>query len=61
MAAYQIVCVIAVPAEGAIALALMLYLAPSIAKLRVNPMIADLAAEYCNMQSVGDHLISGYG
>lgn len=34
------------PADGAIAFALMLYLAPSIARARVKPMMAAFAAEY---------------
>ena len=42
---YQMVCVIAVPAEGAITLARILYFFPSIAMARVNPIIADLAVE----------------
>jgi hypothetical protein len=37
--------VIAVPALGAIQLAMMLYLAPSIDSVLVNPMMADLAVE----------------
>lgn len=44
----QIVIVIAVPADGAIALALMLYFAPSMPSARVKPMIAAFAVEYCN-------------
>lgn len=44
----QMVIVIAVPADGAIALALMLYFAPSIPSARVKPMIAAFADEYCN-------------
>ena len=40
------VMVMAVPAEGAIELALMLYFAPSMASARVKPMIAALAAVY---------------
>lgn len=39
--------VMAVPAEGARTLARMLYLAPSIANVRVRPVIAALAVEYC--------------
>ena len=39
------VMVMAVPADGAMEFALMLYLAPSIARVLVNPMIAALAAE----------------
>ena len=38
--------VIAVPADGAITLARMLYFLPSIAKVRVKPVIAALAVEY---------------
>ena len=44
--AHQMVEVMAVPAEGAIALALILYLAPSIPSVFVSPMIAAFAAEY---------------
>lgn len=47
---YQMVIVIAVPADGAITLAKILYLRPSMAKERVKPMIAAFAAEYCNAQ-----------
>jgi hypothetical protein len=42
----QIVCVIAVPADGANTLANMLYFLPSMAKLLVKPMIAAFAVEY---------------
>ena len=41
------VMVMAVPADGAIEFALMLYLAPSIARPRVKPMIPAFAAVYC--------------
>lgn len=43
---HQMVMVMAVPADGAMALARMLYLRPSWARARVKPMIAALAAEY---------------
>lgn len=36
----------AVPAEGAMQLAKMLYFRPSIASVRVNPRMAALAVEY---------------
>jgi hypothetical protein len=39
--------VIAVPAEGAITLAKMLYFLPSIASVFVKPIIPALAVEYC--------------
>ena len=38
--------VIAVPAEGAITFAKMLYFLPSIARVRVRPVIAAFAVEY---------------
>ena len=49
------VIVMAVPADGAIELAKMLYFLPSIARVRVKPMIAAFAVEYwrCNGQSDG--------
>lgn len=40
------VLVMAVPAEGAIALARMLYFLPSIARVRVRPVIPAFAVEY---------------
>ena len=42
---YHMVCVIAVPAEGARTLARILYLFPSMAMALVKPIIADLAVE----------------
>ena len=45
---YQTVLVIAVPAEGAIVLAMMPYFLPSMANERVSPRIAALAVEYCS-------------
>lgn len=42
----QMVIVMAVPADGAIELAKMLYFLPSIARVRVNPMMAAFAVEY---------------
>jgi hypothetical protein len=42
---YQMVCVIAVPAEGARALAKILYFFPSMAMARVKPIIAAFAVE----------------
>ena len=53
LVAYHTVIVMAVPAEGAMELARMLYFLPSIARVRVNPMIAAFAVEYCrkNRQS----------
>ena len=39
--------VIAVPADGAMAFAIMLYFLPSMASDRVKPVIAALAVEYC--------------
>jgi hypothetical protein len=42
---YQIVWVIAVPADGAITLAKMPYFLPSMARLLVRPMIPALAVE----------------
>lgn len=42
------VLLIAVPASGAMALAMMLYFFPSIASVLVRPMIAAFAVEYCN-------------
>ena len=38
----------AVPAIGAIVLAMMLYFLPSIARTLVSPMIPAFAVEYCN-------------
>lgn len=46
ISSYQIVLVIAVPAEGAITFAMMLYFLPSIASVRVRPVIPALAVEY---------------
>lgn len=43
---YQTVCVMAVPAEGAMQFAKMLYFLPSIARVRVRPMIPAFAVEY---------------
>ena len=40
------VIVMAVPADGAIELAKMLYLLPSTARARVKPMMAAFAVEY---------------
>jgi hypothetical protein len=45
------VLVIAVPAEGAMTLAIMLYFAPSIASVRVRPVIPALAVEYWKSES----------
>ena len=45
MSTYQMVDVIAVPAEGARILARILYFFPSMASERVNPMMAALAVE----------------
>ena len=42
----QIVAVMAVPADGAIALAKMLYFLPSMASVRVRPVMAAFAVEY---------------
>jgi hypothetical protein len=42
---YQIVWVMAVPAEGARTLERMLYLRPSMARVLVKPIIAALAVE----------------
>jgi len=42
----QIVLVIAVPAEGAIVLARIPYLMPSVARVRVKPMTPAFAVEY---------------
>lgn len=50
---YQTVAVIAVPAEGAIAFATMLYFLPSIARVRVKPVMAALAVEYCKLLELG--------
>ena len=44
--AHQIVIVMAVPADGAMALAKILYLRPSWARARVKPMMAAFAVEY---------------
>ena len=41
----QTVLVMAVPADGAMALAKMLYFFPSIARVRVKPMIAAFAVQ----------------
>jgi len=43
---YQIVLVMAVPAEGAMTLARILYFLPSIANDRVKPVIPAFAVEY---------------
>ena len=43
---YHTVWVIAVPADGAIAFALMLYLAPSIPRVLAKPIRAAFAAAY---------------
>jgi len=43
---YQIVLVIAVPADGAMTLARMLYFFPSMERVRVRPVMAALAVEY---------------
>lgn len=43
---YQMVIVMAVPADGAIEFARILYFLPSIARVRVKPMIAAFAVEY---------------
>jgi hypothetical protein len=40
------VMVMAVPADGAMTLARILYFLPSIASVRVNPIIAAFAVEY---------------
>jgi lipid A disaccharide synthetase len=47
---YHTVADIAVPAAGAIQFTMMLYLRPSIASERVNPMIAAFAVQYCETQ-----------
>ena len=47
----QIVLVMAVPAEGAITLAIILYFAPSMASVRVRPVIPALAVEYWERKS----------
>jgi hypothetical protein len=44
---YQIVLVMAVPADGAITFTNMLYFLPSRASVRVRPAIAAFAVEYC--------------
>ena len=44
---YQIVLVIAVPADGAMTLASMLYFFPSTERVLVRPVMAALAVEYC--------------
>jgi hypothetical protein len=43
---HQIVLVMAVPAEGAMTLLRILYFLPSIASVRVRPMIPAFAVEY---------------
>lgn len=43
---YHTVLVIAVPADGAITLAIMLYFLPSIARVFVRPMMPAFAVEY---------------
>lgn len=48
---YQMVIVMAVPADGAIELARMLYFLPSIARVRVRPMMAAFAVEYYRQNS----------
>jgi hypothetical protein len=55
---YQTVIVIAVPADGAMTLAKMLYFLPSIASVRVRPMIADFAVEYFERLSASGPLYS---
>jgi hypothetical protein len=47
---HQIVAVIAVPAEGAMQLARIPYRLPSIARVRVRPIMAALAVEYYNVK-----------
>jgi hypothetical protein len=44
---YQIVLVIAVPADGAMTLARILYFFPSMERVLVRPVMAALAVEYC--------------
>jgi hypothetical protein len=44
------VIVMAVPAEGAMTLAKILYFLPSRASVRVKPMMAALAVEYCEKE-----------
>jgi hypothetical protein len=44
---YQIVLVIAVPADGAMTFARMLYFLPSMARVLVKPVMAAFAVEYC--------------
>jgi hypothetical protein len=60
------VIVMAVPADGAIELARMLYFLPSMARVRVKPMMAAFAVEYCRhngqseeplSRSTGAHLL----
>ena len=48
---YQIVMVMAVPADGAIEFARMLYFRPSTARVRVKPMMAAFAVEYYRQNS----------
>jgi hypothetical protein len=44
------VLVMAVPADGAMTLAMILYFAPSIESVRVRPIIAAFAVEYWERQ-----------
>lgn len=48
------VIVMAVPADGAIELARMLYFLPSIARVRVKPMIAAFAVAYYRQNGQSD-------
>lgn len=55
---HQMVIVMAVPADGAIELARMLYFLPSIARVRVKPMMAAFAVEYYRKNSQPEEQLS---
>lgn len=52
------VIVMAVPADGAIELASMLYFLPSIARVRVRPIIAAFAVEYYGQKTQSEEQLS---